>query len=452
MLEIRTFTPNSLSEALAKCKITADEKQLLRVHGIIQEIQPSKSDRPFDNFCRGKLRDAETGQLLNIKVKCSEDLKNFDECILEGRLEDWIPLNANSEIKISLYFNVNKVITKGTYKLNEKEIKIVQRKIELVDLCSHKIHKNITSILIDLIEHRQQPKIAVIYGRKSYTWEDIEKSLKGSEKNYKFIPCEANLSDPKELIKNLQKLNEGNFHLIFLYRGGGDNLDVFNNLDLAECVINLKTPFATAIGHAQDHPFIQMMADRVFETPTAFGNYLQKCSRDAYSLSQRLKESTTKEENLLRRIENLNEQNTNLQTSVNRLADKNTPQIISKQNVTDLHNKISISLNKFLEIFERRGVDLESKLVSGIKQPNTQKNSSEPRLLLFVFLGIVIGVFASFSFPYLRNYLPLDKIQNIVNTNSNTSAPDQFEGNNSLANQNINVNSKVDRNNRRQKN
>jgi len=45
---------------------------------------------------------------------------------------------------------------------------------------------------------------------------------------------------------------------------------------LAEEALKLKCPFLTAIGHKQDTPLLQKVADKFFITPTELGQYFNE--------------------------------------------------------------------------------------------------------------------------------------------------------------------------------
>jgi exodeoxyribonuclease VII large subunit len=57
------------------------------------------------------------------------------------------------------------------------------------------------------------------------------------------------------------------------FPGRGKNMEVFNKPSLAEEALKLKCPFLTAIGHKQDTPLLQKVADKYFITPTELGQY-----------------------------------------------------------------------------------------------------------------------------------------------------------------------------------
>lgn len=97
-----------------------------------------------------------------------------------------------------------------------------------------------------------------------------------------------NLASIDELIVLLQKLDQSKYDVIAIARGGGAGVEVFENLNLAHTIANLSTPLITAIGHAEDKPFVQEAAEKSFTTPTLLGVYLRTAAEDV------IKESTEK--------------------------------------------------------------------------------------------------------------------------------------------------------------
>jgi exodeoxyribonuclease VII large subunit len=102
------------------------------------------------------------------------------------------------------------------------------------------------------------------------------------------------------------------------------NLEGLDSPAIAEASLTLTSPFVTAIGHEQDTPLIQKVADKSFITPTAFGQYLN----DAYNNTvHQLENSRAKlvddvrkqlEANYSKQIQNLNEKALNEQELKNK--------------------------------------------------------------------------------------------------------------------------------------
>ncbi|HOC98214.1 MAG TPA: exodeoxyribonuclease VII large subunit [Bacilli bacterium] len=79
-------------------------------------------------------------------------------------------------------------------------------------------------------------------------------------------------SAPKALIKAINKANQDNLvDVIILARGGGsqEDLNCFNNEELAYAIFNSKIPIVTGIGHEGDFTIADFVADKRAATPTA---------------------------------------------------------------------------------------------------------------------------------------------------------------------------------------
>lgn len=79
------------------------------------------------------------------------------------------------------------------------------------------------------------------------------------------------------VVDSLNDLSAGSSRIagIVLLRGGDDNtLDIWNDVEVLKLVMELDTPFYTAMGHANRITMINKYADQSFHTPSAFGNIL----------------------------------------------------------------------------------------------------------------------------------------------------------------------------------
>jgi exodeoxyribonuclease VII large subunit len=111
----------------------------------------------------------------------------------------------------------------------------------------------------------------------------------------------------------MSRLEELGFDIIAVSRGGGEQMEVFNHVAIAEKSISLRALFVTAIGHKDDVSLLQQVADKAFITPTAFGQFLNETYNhtieEAAHSKARLVESvkTQLAANYQKQIDNLNE-------------------------------------------------------------------------------------------------------------------------------------------------
>ena len=92
---------------------------------------------------------------------------------------------------------------------------------------------------------------------------------------YTFQFIRISLGSPSEIITAMQE-HEKTADILILSRGGGYNLEIFENPAIAEVSLSPKCLFLTAIGHKENIPLLQKVADKAFITPTALGQYLNE--------------------------------------------------------------------------------------------------------------------------------------------------------------------------------
>lgn len=89
-----------------------------------------------------------------------------------------------------------------------------------------------------------------------------------------------------DIIKSIKKINEdymvNKCDLILILRGGGDTSNIsniFDNIDIFDCIKNSKIPVGTAIGHTDDKSqrlLINEISDINFNTPTSAAEEINK--------------------------------------------------------------------------------------------------------------------------------------------------------------------------------
>lgn len=210
-------------------------------------------------------------------------LINFDGSdkisILEG--DTILSCGVFYQLKVQPYFQKNsneialkvlKVIEQNEHKLiyNYKHFSIIKNKLE-------KGTVNIEEYFSILLKKNKNLKIGFITLKTSVAYSDIVKSLYDINKSYikdqEISLSVENISSTFKTARELENKNKVDFWIIT--RGGG-NLSFFNSYDILKNTSSLKKPIITALGHSTDYTLTDFIADRVFRTPTAFGEYLNK--------------------------------------------------------------------------------------------------------------------------------------------------------------------------------
>lgn len=117
-------------------------------------------------------------------------------------------------------------------------------------------------------------RVAVLVGDKSAAMSDIKTifARRWPYCNVDYYPVLVQGNDAaNNIIEKLLQVDNNNYDLIILARGGGsfEDLFCFNDEKLVKCIYRLKTFIVTGIGHEQDFTLADFVADLRAATPTA---------------------------------------------------------------------------------------------------------------------------------------------------------------------------------------
>jgi hypothetical protein len=169
--------------------------------------------------------------------------------------------------RIELQLELTEILGQDKASFHPEEIKvfeILQRKRDAGYL-------DVDGFIKKQLLNNQPIQIKILVGKTGIIHSDISAQLKDAAGfyNIEFIPI--NLSHEEEIIEALQNVEAD---VIAIARGGGDRMEVFDKPSIAEAALTTNGYFITALGHAQDVPLLQKVADKAFNTPTALGQHL----------------------------------------------------------------------------------------------------------------------------------------------------------------------------------
>jgi exodeoxyribonuclease VII large subunit len=256
------LTPTSLVHLFANSVPTDFAKDLKRVKGIYVQGK----DMVYAGKYYDVLRD-ETGEAsitLLVPALLREQLQNNQVIELIGFLQKRVQAKG---ARIDLQLEIMEIIGQAQAAFNEDELKafeVLQKKRDAGYL-------DVDGFIKNRILNEQKVSIKILVGKTGIIHSDIKEQLKDAIGFYDIEFIGINLSNENEIIEALQNTEAD---VIAIARGGGDRMEIFDKPAIAEVAINLSAYFITALGHAQDVPLLQKVADKAFTTPTAFGQHL----------------------------------------------------------------------------------------------------------------------------------------------------------------------------------
>jgi exodeoxyribonuclease VII large subunit len=219
-------------------------------------------DRNGSSMIFMRLKD--TSSDISISVSCHRSVFNLAK-----------PLPANARIKI--FSKVNFYMGNGSLSLSAKEIYHVGIGELLARL--ETLKKLLAGEGLFALE-RKKPlpflpeKIGLICGRNSAAMKDVIENARRRWPAVKFeirevaVQGAMAVSEVSNALRDLESDQE--VEVIIITRGGGSFEDLlpFSDESLIRLVASLETPIVSAIGHEQDTPLLDLVADFRASTPT----------------------------------------------------------------------------------------------------------------------------------------------------------------------------------------
>lgn len=212
--------------------------------------------------------DTQTEITLQIPQRLCENLKDGNLVQVGGVLGR----RAQNNCHIQLMLVVSRIEVVQEQAIDESEIK----RMELRHKKASVGFKNVDSLLEQLLYTDQRPQVALVFAQSSITMSDFEAGINAAKSAIDFTERRVNFSNSQELVRTLQALDEFDFSVIALVRGGGGGIEKLDDLDVLETMVNLKTPTIAAIGHVEEKLFIKQLVDKCAPTPNGLGQYFSE--------------------------------------------------------------------------------------------------------------------------------------------------------------------------------
>ncbi len=256
------LTPTSLVHLFANSVPMDIGKELKRVKGIYM----AGKDVVYAGKYYDVLRDeaGEASITLLVPALLREQLQNGEVIELIGFLQRRVQAKG---ARIDLQLEITEIVGQAKPSFNEVELKA----FEVLQKKRDSGYLDVDGFIKKQILNDQRVSIKILVGKTGIIHSDIKEQLKDAIGFYDIEFIGINLSNANEIIEALQNTDAD---VIAIARGGGDRMEIFDQPDIAEAAIDLSAYFVTALGHAQDVPLLQKVADKAFTTPTAFGQYL----------------------------------------------------------------------------------------------------------------------------------------------------------------------------------
>jgi exodeoxyribonuclease VII large subunit len=260
-MKLKPIKVSVLNQYIKKYLMSNSILNNLRVEGEISNIRASKTGYTYFSLCD------ETSCISCVAFFTDAISKNGDKIIAEGEL--------------SVYE------AKGTYQLIVRNIERAGLGKILLDLELLKEKLKAQGIFDRKREIPAFPqKIGIITSKTGAAIKDILKTFESVRADIEITVYNALVQGEKSkdnIIEGLKYFNKAETDVILIARGGGsfEDLNVFNDIDLAMEVYKSNVVVVTGIGHETDRTLTDYVADVYCHTPTAAAERIIKSYKDA---------------------------------------------------------------------------------------------------------------------------------------------------------------------------
>lgn len=326
------------------------------VEGRYLENASSKAyaDGYYDFLEQTDSNSEETRQRLTIIVPSSlrSGLENGALCVLSGVL-DVKPGGSPSTWKAVL--RVSSVLKEGRPAPTFAESEKLRRRDGVLAKRAARETRDVAGMIFRRVVEGRPVRGGFVYGITGIVKEDVLNGMGNLAKLHPMNLTEVRVSmNSGASLASVLKREAAGKDFVALVRGGGEGVDVFDSLDLAEAVLECDCAVLCAIGHKSDSPFVERVADRAFATPTELGVELLRMTeravarRDAETEALRICAETRMNEELEMwrgRVSELE----------NRLAEMTSERGSAVLSVAAEMNRMRDSFEKRAEELEKRG-------------------------------------------------------------------------------------------------
>ena len=325
--------------------------------------------------------DTQTEITLQIPQRLCENLKDGNLVQVGGVLGR----RAQNNCHIQLMLVVSRIDVVQEQAIDEAEIK----RMELRQKKASVGFKNVDGVLEQLLYTDQRPQVALVFAQTSITMSDFEAGINAAKSAIDFTERRVNFSNSQELVRTLQALDEFDFSVIALVRGGGGGIEKLDELDVLESIVSLRTPIIAAIGHVEEKLFIKQLVDKCAPTPNGLGQYFsemvesvsEKKTKSRAALTEQIKKQFKDQ------LEAGQKQNKELQEKLTSLT-KAQEEAVKKHNeqvqaLTKVQAEATKKHNEQVEVLGKQNQELQKKLSEITKAHEaTQKQQSEAMVKL----------------------------------------------------------------------
>ncbi len=293
---------------------------------------------------------------LVIPHRLSDDLKDGSLVRVGGMLGR----KLTNDARIQIQLHVTRIETVQDQAIDENEIK----RMEIRRQKAQRGFQNVDAILEQMLFADQRPKVALLFATTSITMSDFNAGIQAAKAAIDFVEYRANFSNSNELCERLKAIDQEQFNVIALVRGGGGGIENLDEIEVLQTVANLNSPIIAAIGHVEEKLFIKQIVDKEAPTPNGLGQFFSNIVEEVSEKKTRSRAALTEQikKQFQAQLEAGQKQNKELQEKLTALT--KAQEVASKQH------------NEQVQAAQKQNKELQEKLTA-IQKANTEQQQKQ---------------------------------------------------------------------------
>jgi len=389
-LFVASYHPSSLLTIFANVLNAEPTRKEFRITGIYQEGKGANYGGMYYDTIKDESTDATMTLVVPGSLRASLQPQQTIECL--AYLIKKVQPNVG---RIELQVAVTAIISQTAATYTDKQL----RAFEILQEKADAGYRDVDSFIKSKIIAGEQLTITILIGRSGIIDSDIKHQLQEAIGFYTFNFVRINLSSEQDIISAFDRYTDTD--VLVVARGGGENLELFDSPELGEAALRIRPYFVTAIGHKENSPLLQKVADKSFITPTALGQYFNDIYNETIAQLQNSKAKLVEditmqlEAGYTKQLANLNDKLQ--QTEELHAKAMNSSAATFEKEVTVLKAQIkSITDTHAEQITQLRKIQ-EEKLKFANEQllhakQSIPKPQASPVVWLFVIAALILGL------------------------------------------------------------
>lgn len=233
--------------------------------------------------------------LKGIFLRGNNGYDTLKDIVNDSYLRLVVPQNMKTYLHDNIVYSFTGVLSSRMFKGNmifsfyvtemPEHAPVVDSRLEEInELLRIKESKSSVLVPSDIIRknlmEEKRTKILCVFPNETKTRDEFMKQFSSYAGAYIITEKHANFAIADAFQSQIKEFDQMGYEIIILLRGGVENQDMFNNLDIAKTLLEMKTPLLLGVGHLSSNIILRNFVPEWKANPTETGILLRDLAKD----------------------------------------------------------------------------------------------------------------------------------------------------------------------------